>query len=191
MGAPIPKVFLPIKGKPMILHSFELFAAMEEIEEIVVVCPEAERSLFPKKTLFAEPGARRQDSVKNGFLKTTGQRILIHDGARPYITAEDVKRLLVEGGEAAALGSPVKNTIKQIAPNGEVIQTLPRETLWEVYTPQLLSRTLLKEGLITAQGETALDDVSLAERLGHPVTMVKGRTDNVKITTPMDLSYEV
>ncbi|MCB1082508.1 MAG: 2-C-methyl-D-erythritol 4-phosphate cytidylyltransferase, partial [Chlamydiia bacterium] len=186
---PLPKVFHPLKGKVIIRHSFDLFVSMKEIDEIVVVCPHKYRAHFPEKTLFASPGKERQDSVKNGLAKTSGEIILIHDGARPFITSEDVKKLLNEGLllGAAALGAPVKNTIKQVHKTSLVIKTLDRSELFEMFTPQLLRRSLLEKGLQAAKDQKLTDDVALAELLNHPVKIVEGSRRNIKITYPLDL----
>lgn len=162
---------------------------MKEIEEIVVVCPKSYHSYFPSKTLFATPGKERQNSVESGFKKTTGDIILIHDGARPLITKEDVLKLLKEGipTGAATLGSPIKNTIKQVDQNSLVEKTLDRSLLCEMYTPQLLKRELLEKGLIAAKEKTVTDDVALAELIDHPVKIVMGSPHNIKITHPIDL----
>ena len=183
-----PKTFIPLNGKPIILHSFDLFSSMEEIEEIVVVCPKAYRHLFPANTLFASPGKERQDSVQNGFLKTTGQTLLIHDGARPLVSQRDVLKLLEEGSSvgAATLGAPTKNTTKQVTSTHHVEKTLNRTLLFDIYTPQLLRREVYKKGF-EAAGKTFTDDVSLAENIGHPVKIVLGSSNNLKITTPIDL----
>ncbi|QVL58129.1 MAG: 2-C-methyl-D-erythritol 4-phosphate cytidylyltransferase [Simkaniaceae bacterium] len=189
MGSTIPKVFLPLKNRAMILHSFKLFFSMKEIAEIVVVCPKEYHSYFPSNTLFAPPGKERQDSVENGFKKTTGEIILIHDGARPFIKKEDVLKLLKEGIPigAATLGAPTKNTIKQVNHNSLVEKTLDRSILYEMYTPQLLKRDLLEKGLSAAKEKKLTDDVSLAELIGHPVKIVTGSSRNIKITHPIDL----
>ncbi|MDJ0651446.1 MAG: 2-C-methyl-D-erythritol 4-phosphate cytidylyltransferase [Simkaniaceae bacterium] len=189
MGSSVPKVFLSLKKREIILHSFELFSSMQEIHEIVVVCPKSYHSYFPSKTLFANPGKERQDSVENGFKKTSGDIILIHDGARPFVTREDVLTLLREGipTGAATLGSPVKNTIKQVDQNSLVEKTLDRSLLYEMHTPQLLKRELLEKGLAAAKGQKLTDDVALAERVGHPVKIVTDSSHNIKITHPIDL----
>lgn len=189
MKSSIPKVFLPLKEKPIILHSYELFSSMEEIEEMIVVCPEEFRFFFPKDTLFADPGKERQDSVQNGFAKSSGEFILIHDGARPFITRKEVQKLLKEGLSigAATLGAPTKNTIKQVGPSSLVEKTLDRKLLYEMYTPQLLRRNLLEKGLKATKDQKLTDDVSLAELVGHPVKIVIGSTRNIKVTTPIDL----
>lgn len=189
MRSDIPKTFLPLRGKPVILHSFDLFISMKEINEIVVVCPKEHRSIFPEGTLFALPGKHRQDSVQNGALKTSGEILLIHDGARPFITREDVFKLLEEGmpTKAAALGAPTKNTIKQVSDNQHVEKTLDRTVLYEMYTPQLLAREVYEKGYQAAKGIPLTDDISLAECIDHPVKIVIGRVTNIKITYPIDL----
>lgn len=189
MGSTIPKVFMPLKDRAIILHSFDLFSSMNEITEIIVVCPEAYRSSFPSETLFADPGKERQDSVESGFKKTTGEIILIHDGARPFITKKEVLKLLEEGIPigAATLGSPIKNTIKQVCRNSLVEKTLDRSILYEMYTPQLLKRDLLQKGLSAAKEKKLTDDVALAELIGHPVKIIMGSPQNIKITHPIDL----
>ncbi len=189
MNSDVPKTFLPLRGKPVILHSFELFLSMKEINEIVVVCSKEHQSLFPDKTLFALPGGKRQDSVQNGALKTSGEILLIHDGARPFITREDVLKLLKEGmpAKAAALGIPTKNTIKQVNGNKYVEKTLDRNILYEMYTPQLLAREVYEKGYQAAKGIPLTDDVALAEYINHPVKIVIGCTSNIKITYPIDL----
>ena len=173
----------------MILHSFDLFFSMKEINEIVVVCPKERRSIFPEGTLFALPGEKRQDSVQNGALKTSGEILLIHDGARPLITREDVLKLLKEGmsTKAAALGAPAKNTIKQVSANKHVEKTLDRTVLYEMYTPQLLAREVYEKGYQAAKGTPLTDDVALAECINHPVKIVIGCANNIKITYPIDL----
>ncbi|QVL55370.1 MAG: 2-C-methyl-D-erythritol 4-phosphate cytidylyltransferase [Simkaniaceae bacterium] len=189
MSSDVPKTFLPLRGKPMILHSFDLFFSMKEINEIVVVCPKECRSIFPEGTLFALPGEKRQDSVQNGALKTSGEILLIHDGARPLITREDVLKLLKEGmsTKAAALGAPAKNTIKQVSANKHVEKTLDRTVLYEMYTPQLLAREVYEKGYQAAKGTPLTDDVALAECINHPVKIVIGCASNIKITYPIDL----
>ena len=189
MGSEIPKVFLILKKKVIILHSFDLFSSIKEITEIVVVCPKKYHFLFPKNTFFASPGKERQDSVQNGFKKTTGEIILIHDGARPFITREDVLKLFKEGIPigAASLGARTKNTIKKINESSLVEKTLNRDFLYEMYTPQLLRRDLLEKGLAAAKEKKLTDDIALAELIDHPVKIVTGSTLNIKITHPIDL----
>lgn len=195
MKAATPKQFLPLKGKPLARHSFELFLTLPMIQEIVVVCAENYESLFPEATLFAHPGQERQNSVENGFQRVTQKAdyVLIHDSARPFVEKKDVEKLLEEGIPvgAATLGVPVKYTIKQIGIDQAVEKTLDRSSLFEIQTPQLLKSSLLRQGLDLANQKNLIltDDVALAELLDHPVKVVTGSYQNLKITTPEDLRY--
>lgn len=192
MGTSVPKQFLDLKGKPIALYSYELFASLPYVTEIVVVCPEEYRYLFDTN-LFAEPGDRRQDSAYNGFLKTSrgSELICVHDTARPFIEREDIDALYaaaVESG-AATLARPVKYTIKQ-AQGHFVTATLDRDSLYEIHTPQMIASELLEEGFANAQkyNLTVTDDVSLVEAIDKPVRLVSCAESNVKLTTPHDLA---
>lgn len=198
MGASVPKQYLPLNGKPVVLHSFSLFAELPGVREIIVVCDEQYRSLFPllriPRLLFASPGIRRQDSVWNGFCKAAAesQLICIHDSARPLLSAEDCRAVLEEGLTygAAVLATPVKYTIKSSTAEGFVRKTLDRRVLWDIQTPQVVIPKWLHAGFVKARALddlTVTDDVSLVELLGHPVKLVKGSDSNIKITTPTDL----
>ncbi|MBM3192402.1 MAG: hypothetical protein FJZ63_07125 [Chlamydiae bacterium] len=116
MGGPVPKTFITVKGRPIIRYSFDLLSPM--FPRTIVVAHKAYHHLFPFNTQFAEPGPRRQDSVHNGFQMLPGfDFILIHDGARPLLKKEDIERLINLGktAPAAALASPVKNTLKRVS----------------------------------------------------------------------------
>lgn len=198
MRNPIPKQFLPLMDKPIALHSFELFASFPGIFEIIVVCDPIYQSLFPPvefpSILFASPGPRRQDSVFNGLVKISDQAdlVCIHDSARPLLFRRDLEKVILEASKhgAAFLGVPIKPTIKQIDNEGFVAKTLDRSSLWEVQTPQIIAPSLLKKGFQQAEQMDCLvtDDVSLVELLGHPVKIVQGSYQNVKITTSEDLT---
>lgn len=196
MGAKVPKQYLPLAGKPLILHSYELFTAIPEVREIIVVCEESYQSLFPvpdlARLVFAEPGARRQDSVWNGFscLASDSELVCIHDGARPLLRMEDCRAVLDAGLRygAAVLATPVKYTIKSSTPDGFVHQTVDRSNLWDIQTPQVIVPDLLRRGFAAAGDLIVTDDASLVELLGHPVKLVKGSDSNIKITTPTDLA---
>ncbi|MCB1076058.1 MAG: 2-C-methyl-D-erythritol 4-phosphate cytidylyltransferase [Simkania sp.] len=196
MGGPIPKQFLPLKGQPIVQYSFDLFLSLPEISEIVVVCKPQFQTFFEKSPLkpiqFALPGKERQDSVASGFthVSPSCDYVLIHDSARPLIQEEKVRQLIEEGLliGAATLGVPMKYTVKEVDENGIVKKTLDRSRLYNIQTPQLLRRDILAKGLKKAQkqGLTLTDDVSLAELIHHPVKIVYGSDENLKITTPED-----
>jgi 2-C-methyl-D-erythritol 4-phosphate cytidylyltransferase len=198
MQAPLPKQFLRLAEKPIARYSFEVFMAMPEVFEIIIVCDPAYHSLFQTERqdlllTFAAPGARRQDSVFNGFKKANPKAhlICIHDSARPFISSELVRPVLAAAHEmgAAALGMPVKFTVKECDGQGFVNKTPARDGLWEIQTPQVIRPNLLQEGCNKANHSklTVTDDVSLVELISHPVKIVRGCYENIKITTPDDL----
>ncbi len=176
------------------LYSLEVFLSLKEVKEVIVVCDPAFKNLLKDYPVrFALPGNRRQDSLYHGFLASNPSTnwICVHDAARPFITKEQVLRLFKEGSKigAATLGMPVKATIKTVNLERLVDNTLERSKVWEIQTPQLLSRPLLQKGFEKALKEniTVTDDVSLAELIEHPVKLVEGAYTNIKITTPEDL----
>ncbi len=193
MGSSQPKQYLLLEGKPIACHSLEVFLSHPAVAQVIVVCAPQYRSYFAPYTVqFAEPGARRQDSLFNGLQLVETSWVCIHDAARPFITTEMIDHLLNEGEKtgAATVAVPVKCTIKESDSKGFVTQTLDRSRLWEIQTPQLLKKELLKEGFAhaCAHAVTVTDDVSLAELIGKPVKLVQGSAHNIKITTPEDLS---
>ena len=198
MGAAMPKQYLPLRGKPIALHSLAVFEALPEVAEVVVVCDPAYRDLFEAAATtplkFAEPGAERQDSVSNGLARISAASALVavHDSARPLVTGGEVQACIGDALEhgAAVLGVPVKPTIKEADGAGFVAKTLQRSLLWEVQTPQIVRPALLRAGfeLVAAEGLEVTDDVSVVEALGEPVKITLGRYTNIKVTTPDDMS---
>lgn len=194
LGGPLPKQFLPLGGKPILAHSLETLLAHPEIGEVIVVCSKEYRSLvagYP--VLFAEPGARRQDSVYHGFLQSRFPWICVHDAARPFMTPDMLTSVISEGKKigAVSVGMPIKTTLKAMRPDGFVEQTLEREIIREIQTPQFLARPLMQRAFDYAHAHniTVTDDVSLAELMQHPVKVIEGSYKNIKITTPDDLSF--
>lgn len=196
MQMQIPKQYLPIKNKPIALYSFEVFLAMPEIHEIVVVCNKEYEHLFKAKSkpiVFAEPGERRQDSVENGLraVSLEAELVCIHDSARPFITPELVRRVLEAGTlyGAATVGLPARNTIKECNEFAFVKHTPDRTRMWEIQTPQVIRASLLREGFkqVHKNNLTVTDDVSIIEQMKYPVKLVDGDVRNVKITTQEDL----
>jgi 2-C-methyl-D-erythritol 4-phosphate cytidylyltransferase len=194
MGATIPKQFLFLDNRPIATYSLEIFLSLPEVYEVIVVADPAYYSFFkgyPVK--FALPGLRRQDSLHQGFLETHPETpwICTHDTARPFISSQIVKKLFEEGKKygSATLGLPVKYTVKESDPHSLVRKTLDRSSIWEIQTPQFLSRVILEQGLYKAINEniTVTDDTSLAELIGKSVFLVPGSEINIKITTPHDL----
>ncbi len=184
-----PKQFLSLKGKAMVLYSFETLVSSPRISEVIVVCDPAYRSLFPGSTIFADPGERRQDTVWNGLqmISPKNKFVCIHDSARPFLLAQDLENVLdaAEQYGAATLAAPVKNTIKESNENGFITRTLDRSKLWEVYTPQVFEVSLIRKGFELVK-EQVTDDNALVELIPYPIKLVLGSTSNIKITTPED-----
>ena len=194
-GSNMPKQYLPIKEKPLVLHSLDLFISLDIFSQYIVVCDLMYKNIFDKypNLVFAPKGERRQDSLLNGLDKVSPKIdfVCIHDAARPFIRKEQIEKLLIAAIEdkAVALGVPVTNTVKQLDENNYVEKTLDRKKLWEMQTPQVISLDLLKKGFLFAKENNieVTDDISLIELIGHKVRIVKGCYSNLKITTPKDL----
>jgi len=197
MGNAVPKQYLPLQGKPLAMHSFEIFLTMPEVTEIVVVCEPNYQYLFLPyqdqiELKFALPGKRRQDSVFNGIqCLEDNPLVCIHDSARPLITTEMVRRTIQTANDwdAAVLGVRVKATIKICDGAQVIVETPNRDNLWEMQTPQVVRLNILKEGFEEAQLKNLAvsDDVSLVELLGKAVKVVEGSYTNIKVTTPDDM----
>lgn len=194
-GSRTPKQFLVLGDKPLFQHSLELFLTLSNIVEIIVVIDEAYRHLVTTPVKFANPGKERQDSVYNGLCKVSSlsEFILIHDSARPLVTKEAVLKVMEDGYAylAATLATPLKFSVKEALSNHFVNKTIDRSKLFEIQTPQVIAKELLKEGFEFAKKNncSVTDDVSLVELLGKPVKLTLGEPTNIKVTTPDDLEY--
>jgi 2-C-methyl-D-erythritol 4-phosphate cytidylyltransferase/2-C-methyl-D-erythritol 2,4-cyclodiphosphate synthase len=197
------KAFVALAGKPLVGYALEALRSCPEISDIVLVVapPEVERartSLLAIDGLRTERvvagGADRIASVRAGLqeLDASCDTVLIHDGARPFLTPDLIQRCLSAAREHAAViaALPVTDTVKQVEGQNLVTGTFDRARLWLAQTPQVFRRALLAEAHERAaqEGGSATDDASLVERLGHAVHVVSGDPDNLKVTTPQDLA---
>jgi len=194
----LDKVFEPLLGKPLISHTVSAFEECPEVSEIVLVLSSdnldrgnklAAQEGWGKLKQICPGGQRRQDSVRIGLENLSGcQWIMIHDGARPCITQELIKRALreVKTTGAAIPAIALSDTIKEVNPEGTVQKTLIRESLRATQTPQVFRYSLLWQAY---QGnlDGATDDASLVERLRYPVSTFLGAPENIKVTTQVDL----
>jgi 2-C-methyl-D-erythritol 4-phosphate cytidylyltransferase len=209
MGGCKPKQFLEIAGKPILLHTIETLAGIDFIAGIYVVLPpdfldearvliesaDGGRNewLIGSVTLVAG-GAERQDSVCNALeqLPSDCEWVLIHDGVRPFVTRSlcDAAWRAAQQHGAAITAVPATDTIKRVKEQ-RVVETLPRDEIWLVQTPQVFRKDLLLEAYRTArrEGWIVTDDASLLERSGRPVAVVLGERSNIKVTTPEDLAW--
>jgi 2-C-methyl-D-erythritol 4-phosphate cytidylyltransferase len=200
MGANRNKLWLPLGGEPILAHTVRLFATHPEIAEVVLVVSEQDHAEVlewlehhPYKVTVTLGGAERQDSVRCGLsvLPSTCSYVLVHDAARPFVTAEQISSIIrqVRRDQATIMAVPVKDTIKVVGATGIVESTPARESLWAVQTPQAFRLSLLREAHEAAvqAGKRGTDDAMLVEWLGQPVTVMQGSYENIKITTPDDL----
>ncbi len=201
MGTHIPKQFLDLAGRPVLAWTLTAFERADRIDRVVLVvgqedidtCREQfENKKFSKVVEVIAGGAERQDSVACGLrvIPQNADVVTVHDGARAYITPEDINAVILAAAEcgAAVLGIPVTDTVKRVQ-GDQVTATLDRSTLRAVQTPQAFRREVIFRAHRAAResGYLGTDDTALVERLGEAVTIVPGRADNIKITSPEDL----
>ena len=202
MEAGINKVFLELCGKPILVHTLLAFSRCPAIDDLIVVVAPEEVG-FIKKILCAIPGlkpyqvvaggAERQYSVYNGLahVSTETELVLVHDAARPLVPQSVIEAVAAEAAKsgAAIAAVPVKDTIKVVNEDKEVLQTPSRSSLWMIQTPQGFRRDLLVQAYQKAQLDVFVgtDDASLVERLGASVKVVKSDYRNIKLTTPEDI----
>ena len=195
-GLSYNKMLYRFKDKTVYEMTMEIFLNDDRCKQIVVVTKEDEISDLKKlisssKIDYTFGGKERQDSVYNGLQIVNQDYVLIHDGARPYLKNKNVDDLLLclNNNDACLLMVPVKDTIK-MCKDGNVIETLPRETLMQAQTPQAFKTSLIKDcyKLGKINNFAATDDASLVEHFKMaPVKVVMGSYENIKITTPDDL----
>ncbi len=200
MNATISKQFIPLHSKPVIAHTLRAFEESENINEVVIVCRESDRTQIEyivsqenltKVASYAPGGATRSDSVAAGISASSERttHFAIHDGARPLILPEDIDRVVLAGINncAAALAVPVTDTIKVVDDEGFIIDTPLRSTLRAAQTPQVFEKDLYLSALQKNIGKDFTDDCALVETVGAKVQIVIGDYTNIKVTTPQDI----
>lgn len=204
MQAKEKKPYLTLGNKPILVHALSQVEQCSLIDEIVLIVSKneidyAENSIvrtfkFKKISRIVAGGLKRQDSVWEG-LKILGndcELVMVHDGVRPFVSQEMLEKSVREtkncGATVAAV--PVKDTIKIVSQQAEVLETMDRSRVWAIQTPQTFTQDILKRAYEKAfnDGFYGTDDASLVERLGIKVKIIPGSYDNIKITTPEDLA---
>jgi 2-C-methyl-D-erythritol 4-phosphate cytidylyltransferase / 2-C-methyl-D-erythritol 2,4-cyclodiphosphate synthase len=202
LGGAVPKQLLELGGRSILERSVDAFAAHPAVAETIVVLPPGLAAAPPEWLNARAPqvrvvagGDRRQDSVANGFdaVDAAADIVLVHDGARPFVTADVISRVIdaaaVHGAAIAAI--PVSDTVKRVdARTGSpvIAETIARDALYLAQTPQGFATDVLRDAIALGRsGVDATDEAALAERAGHHVLIVNGARANVKITTPEDL----
>ncbi|SHK75782.1 2-C-methyl-D-erythritol 4-phosphate cytidylyltransferase [Clostridium cavendishii DSM 21758] len=201
MGANVSKQFIEIKGKPMLYYTIKAFETSQEIQDIILVLPKDEIEFCKKEIIdkfnlkigkIVEGGTERQYSVYNGLKAIENcDIVLIHDGARPFITQDILKNSIIYAKQygAAAPGVMPKDTIKVKDRNGFSIDTPNRNDLVAVQTPQSFNFNTIMNGheYIKENNISVTDDTMVAEIIGQKVFLYEGDYKNIKITTPEDL----
>ena len=194
----VDKIVTPLLGRPLLEYSLERLADSPSIHSIVVVAGEtnaeavgtiAYRTPTHKITAVCTGGSRRQDSVRAGLNHVTdATHVLVHDGARPLIDAPLISRAVhaASDHDAAIAAVPVKDTVKMADDDMTVIETVPRDNLWAVQTPQIFEADLLGAAHHTIDSNVT-DDASMVEMLGHQVKLFMGSYENLKVTTAEDI----
>ena len=200
IGASVPKQFLEIQGKPLLHHTLTVFASCKLIDYVVLVMPRADVDEMGEDWLnkyeivraVVVGGEQRQDSVYNGFnsLEEGTDIVVVHDGVRPFTTPQMITATVEAAQQhgAAITAIPVSDTVKQAA-DGFVKQTVSRDGLWRVQTPQAFQYRLLQQAFKKAKKDSyyGTDEGSLVEYLGERVKIVPGSELNIKITRKEDL----
>lgn len=200
------KTLLTIGGKPVIRYSLEAFSRSEYVETVVIVFrDEAQRQAIAETVpdglasslLWAKGGKERQDSVWAGLQTVPRQTevVLIHDGARPMIASQAIDRvaLAARDGQVACVARPVTDTIKKATytDNGYVLNTLNRDELWTMETPQAFRYSLIYDAYakIISSSQKITDDLAAIESQSIPATFIENPIPNPKLTNPEDIAY--
>ncbi len=193
-----PKQFLEIGGKPMLLRTLAVFERTRVIDGIILVVNEedierAREFDIPKLKKVTAGGEKRKDSVYEGLkaLPPSVEIVVIHDGARPFISPEIIEAAVAEAraSGAAVVGVPLGDTIKFVDKQSlRIVKTLNRDELWSAQTPQVFKMDIIIRAYEQGWAEHEVtDDAMLVEKMGVPIKMVMGSPLNIKITSPDDL----
>ena len=206
MNSDIPKQYMPVAGKPLVVYSLEIFD-QSSVDEIILVVASGDEDYckeeivnkynIGKVTAIVSGGAQRYDSVYAGLKAVTGDYVMIHDCARAFVT-EDIINKAIDGMkeyQACVVAVPSKDTVKLADDNGFVSETPDRSRVWSVQTPQCFEYNLVREAydkLPEMNLENITDDAMVVEQVLHkPVKLVMGDYNNVKVTTPEDINLAI
>jgi 2-C-methyl-D-erythritol 4-phosphate cytidylyltransferase len=201
MGSDIPKQFLPIAGKPVLMRTLERFRAYSSTLQIVLVLPEAQQDYwkqlckqydFKVDYQLANGGQTRFHSVQNGLALVPDDAegvVGVHDGVRPFPSIDVIRNCYDTARTAKAVIPviPVVETVRQFLSDNSGSITVPRDHYRLVQTPQTFDIQLLKAANRQPYNDGFTDDASVVESYGHAITLVEGNRENIKITTPYDI----
>ncbi len=204
MAKSLPKAFLPIVGVPLLVRTLRSMERSSSVSKgILIVTPGWKEYCyglldqygpFRLSWVVIHGGKERQDSVHLGLtqLDKDCELVIIHDGARPFVTAGMIDRSLEMAAKVggAVVAIPAKDTIKRVSATGVIAETLSRQELWLAQTPQTFCVPLIRKAHAWALANNVLttDDAALVEKIGGVVKVIPGNPYNIKITTPEDLA---
>ena len=210
MGSDIPKQFLPIGGKPVLMRTLECFRKYSEDLQIILVLPKTQQAYwqelcreynFKVEYLLADGGETRFHSVQHGLalIPDDAEGVVgVHDGVRPFPSIEVITRCYETARTAKAVIPviPIVETVRELGSgesridtlNSQPSKTVPRDRYRLVQTPQTFDIQLLKAANRQPYNDGFTDDASVVESYGHPITLVEGNRENIKITTPYDIT---
>ena len=201
MGSDVPKQFLPINGRPVLMHTIERFREYSAGLQIILVLPKAQQQYwqqlcsqysFKVDYLLADGGVTRFHSVQNGLKLIPDDEmgvVGVHDGVRPFVSIDTIARCYAT---AHATGTavpvvPVVETLRRIIGDPPLSETVRRSDYRLVQTPQVFDIQLLKAANGQPYNDDFTDDASVVEAFDHQVVLVEGNRENIKITTPFDI----
>lgn len=197
MGGDLPKQFLPLGGKPVLMHTLEVFRRYDAALQIILVLPADQQHFwkhlceehdFRVEHQVADGGETRFHSVKNGLALVQAPGLVgVHDGVRPFVSVEVIRRCyeLAEHQKAVIPVIDIVETLRHLTENGS--KTVSRNDYKLVQTPQVFDAELLKQAYAQDFTPFFTDDASVVEAMGVPVYLAEGNRENIKITTPFDL----
>lgn len=197
MGADIPKQFLPVGGKPVLMRTLEAFYAYNQDMRIILVLPHGQQDYWKRLCgeyrfdiphSIADGGETRFHSVRNGLALVDEPGLVgVHDGVRPFVSQEVIARCYVLAATELAVVPVVKvvETVRRLTDAGSI--TVNRDEYRLVQTPQVFDGEVLKQAYSQPYTSAFTDDASVVEAWGVPVTLTEGNRENIKITTPFDL----
>jgi 2-C-methyl-D-erythritol 4-phosphate cytidylyltransferase/2-C-methyl-D-erythritol 2,4-cyclodiphosphate synthase len=201
MGLDMPKQYYDLLGIPILVHTLRAFELVPEIDGVIVVVPREHVRVteklvgqygLAKVTQVVAGGRLRQNSVANGLaaVPVETQFVVVHDGARPLVTPELIRRCLVAAQEngAAMAALAVKDTLKAVEVTGVIRTTVDRSSLWQAQTPQVMRADVLRRAMAEVGRDfIGTDEAAFLEAIGEKMVVVEGSERNIKITRPEDL----
>ena len=198
MGGELPKQFIPVEGRPVLMRTLDTFHTYDPSIEIILVLPSDHQPYwqelcreykFDVPHLIADGGATRFHSVQNGLalVDAPDALVAVHDGVRPFVSHEVIRRCYDEAANHGAVVPVISvvETVRHLLPEGS--ETVSRDAYRLVQTPQTFRASLLCSAYEQPYCEDFTDDASVVEALGHAVHLVEGNRENIKLTTPFDL----